>query len=156
MAIANLILRGGVGPTATIPLFVTHGLGSFSGVGIFASPNVVAAGSVGDVITITGLGTSWTPGTPGSPIFTLSSTGTGASKTAQTVTSATAATITITAGTVGIITVTDPSTGATATLNVILASQGAKPYNLSVELNSPAIGGNRQHPIQLGDTGHRR
>lgn len=35
MAVSNIVLRSGVGPTATIPLFVTHGLS----VGAAPSPN---------------------------------------------------------------------------------------------------------------------
>lgn len=31
MAISNVVLSGGVGPTATIPYFLTEGLGSFGG-----------------------------------------------------------------------------------------------------------------------------
>ena len=69
-------------------------------------------------VTVTGTGTAWTPGTPGSPTFTLSG-GTGASITAQTVVSATVATLTLATGSsTGVLTITDPSTGATATITL--------------------------------------
>ena len=137
MTVSGLVLRGGVGPTATIPLFVTHGLGNFSGVGFTLSPTSLILGSTGNLVTLTGIGTSWTPGTPGSPTFTLTSTGTGASITAQTVASTTSATLTITAGTAGVITITDPGTGATATINVANATgAGANPRFFGSTLKS--------------------
>lgn len=78
----------------------------------------VVNGTSGNVIALTGFGTSWTTGTPGSPTFALSGCAT-ASITAQTVTSATAATITVTAGTTDCtVTVTDPNDSATATFAV--------------------------------------
>lgn len=78
----------------------------------------VVNGTTGNVIALTGFGTSWTSGTPGSPMFALSGCPT-ASITAQTVTSATAATITVTAGTTDCTaTITDPSDSATATFTV--------------------------------------
>lgn len=82
------------------------------------SPNAIAPGSVGNLITLTGLGTNWTPGNPGSPIFTLSG-GQGASITAQNIGNPSSAIITVDAGSeTGTLTVTDPSTNATATLSV--------------------------------------
>lgn len=69
-------------------------------------------------ITLTGTGTAWTPGTPGSPTFTVSG-GAGASITAQQVLTATTATITLQTGTAtGALTITDPSTGATAVITL--------------------------------------
>lgn len=80
------------------------------------APSSVVTGTTGNSIVVTGFGTSWSAGTPGTPTFTLSG-GTGASITAQTVTNATTATLTITAGSApGALTITDPSTSATATL----------------------------------------
>lgn len=87
-----------------------------------ASPTSIIAGSLNDIETLTGQNTAWTPGTPGSPTFTLTSTGTGASIVSQVVNSATSATLTINAGTAGVITITDPSTGATATISVTSGS----------------------------------
>lgn len=83
-----------------------------------ASPGAISPGSTGNLITLTGLGTSWVAGTPGSPTFTLSG-GLGASITAQTVGNSTSAIITVTAGTeTGTLTITDPSTNNTVTLSV--------------------------------------
>ena len=87
-----------------------------------ASPSTIVKSTTGNVITLTGTGTSWTAGTPGSPTFTLSG-GTGASITAQSVVSSTSATVTLTAGSAtGALTITDPSTSATATVTVINSS----------------------------------
>lgn len=66
-------------------------------------------------ITITGVGTAWTTGTPGSPTFTVDH-GTLSN---QEVTSTTTATATYTPGTfLGIATFADPSTGATCMVTV--------------------------------------
>lgn len=71
-------------------------------------------------VTLTGVGTTWTPGTPGVPTFTLANAGGAAASIAsQTVSSATSATVVIDPGvTRGTITITDPSTGDTAVITV--------------------------------------
>ncbi len=75
-------------------------------------------------VVVNGVGTAWTPGTPGTPTFTLSG-GTGASISGQVVNSATKATLTIVTGTgLGLLTITDPSTGSTATIDVVRATHG--------------------------------
>jgi lysophospholipase L1-like esterase len=96
----------------------SNGTDSYGSGTLAASPTSIVQGSTSNVITLTGTGTAWTAGTPGSPTFTLSG-GTGASITAQSVASATSATITVTAGSAtGPLTITDPGTGATATITV--------------------------------------
>jgi len=75
------------------------------------SPTVI--GNYGDCseLTLTGTNTDWTPGTPGSPVFTVNH----GSISAQEVTSSTSATITYCPGNfLGSAIFTDPSTGATA------------------------------------------
>jgi hypothetical protein len=84
--------------------------------GLAASPTTVIVSTTGTVITLIGSGTSWTPGTPGSPTFTVSS----GSITAQTVDSGTYAVITFTApGGTGSVTITDPSTGGTVSILIV-------------------------------------
>lgn len=78
--------------------------------GLSVDPNVI--GNYGECVTLTltGTGTAWTSGTPGSPIFTVDH----GTISAQTVNSATSATITYCPGEyLGSITFTDPSTGQT-------------------------------------------
>lgn len=83
-----------------------------------ASQPFIVNGTTGNVIALTGIGTSWTAGTPGSPTFALSGCGT-ASITSQTVTSATTASVTLSAGATDCtIALTDPSTSNTTTLAV--------------------------------------
>lgn len=91
-----------------------------SSTSISVSPNSIVANSTGNIITVTGVSTSWTPGTPGSPTFLVSGV-TGAAKTAQTVNNTTSATLTVTAstgGNTGTITVSDGA-GHTATITVV-------------------------------------
>jgi lysophospholipase L1-like esterase len=96
------------------------------------SPSSVTQGTNGNAIALTGTGTSWTPGTPGSPVFTLAG-GTGAAITAQTVASATSATVTVAAGSAtGTLTITDPSSAATGTVAVT-------PSAMTILMNNPAI-----------------
>lgn len=150
MAIAALVTRG-VGPGSSIPFLLLDGLGNSSTTSLSASPGNLTPGSTGNVVTLTGVGTSWTPGTPGSPTFTLSSTGTGASITAQVVASATSATITVTAGTVGLITITDPSTGDIAHISVSVPGAGAKPtfYGITLDTMRSPSGNPRKFNIGL-------
>lgn len=129
---------------------------SAGGTSLLASPTTLTAGTTNNTVTLTGSNTTWTPGTPGSPTFTISTTGSGASITAQVVTSATSASLTITAGSVGVITITDPGTGNTADINVVAAGGRAVPYTGSPDIGNVAIGGPAQHPIQIGDTGRWR
>jgi lysophospholipase L1-like esterase len=79
------------------------------------TPSAVDAGSTANAITLTGVGSSWTPGTPGSPTFTVS----GGTKNSQSVASTTSASMSYDApASAGSVTVTDPSTGDTAVLTV--------------------------------------
>jgi hypothetical protein len=115
--------------TGARTITVTHTGGGFSGepagvtyTGVAqtlsVSPASVATGSSGTVLTMTGGGSAWTSGSPGSPIFTFSA----GSVTGQTIASATSATDTYTAPSIAqTVTVTDPSTGATATITVASA-----------------------------------
>lgn len=75
------------------------------------SPVTMVANTTGNVITVTGVSTDWTPGTPGSPTFTISGV-TGAAITAQVVNSPTSATLTVTASTGGSIGVAEISDGS--------------------------------------------
>ena len=88
-----------------------------------ASPGTVNTNQSGVSIALTGTGTSWTNGSPGSPVFTLSGSAQGATPaaiTAQTVTSATTATVTLTTGSaVQSLTLADPSGGAATTVTVV-------------------------------------
>lgn len=82
------------------------------------TPAAIVPGSTGNLLTLTGLGTEWTAGDPGSPTFQISG-GQGASITAQVVGNTTSAIITVSAGTeTGTLTITDPSTNATVTVSV--------------------------------------
>lgn len=75
--------------------------------------------STGNVVTLTGVGTTWLSS---APTFQLSG-GTGASITAQSIISDTSATITVSAGSaVATLTITDPSTGGTDTIDVVLVA----------------------------------
>lgn len=104
-----------------------------------ASAARLQSGSTGNSVTLTGVSTSWTAGTPGSPTFTISKSPTNdASITAQSVASSTSATLTISAGTTsGTITITDPDNSTTTTIavnNLIDVSDanilaGLSPYN---------------------------
>jgi hypothetical protein len=86
---------------------------------IAVSPTTLVAGSTGNSVAVTGTGTAWTAGTPGTPTLTASS----GTITAQSVTDATHATLTFTApGSPGTVTITDPSTGATATITIVAAA----------------------------------
>lgn len=79
------------------------------------SPNPVGNYGACTELTLSGTGTSWTAGTPGSPTFTVAN-GTFSD---QVVSSATSATVTYCPGNfLGTTTVTDPSTGLTAALIV--------------------------------------
>jgi hypothetical protein len=79
------------------------------------TPAVVGNFGNSTAMSFAGVGTSWTPGTPGSPSFTVDH----GTLTDQEITSATAATATYTPGNfLGTATFTDPSTGAQDTVNV--------------------------------------
>lgn len=80
---------------------------------ISAAPAIVTNGFNG-TISLAGVSTGWTAGTPGTPTFTVS--GTGCSLSNQVISSTTAATLTLTVGTVDCI-ITDPSTSATTTVS---------------------------------------
>jgi lysophospholipase L1-like esterase len=86
--------------------------------GISVSPSSVLPGSTTN-LTLTATDVTWTPGTPGSPTFTVSA----GAKNSQVVTSSTGATLNYTAsGTPGNVTITDPSSGATCILSVTAAT----------------------------------
>jgi len=75
----------------------------------------LVAGLAGQLLHVTGPDSTWTPGTPGSPAFTLS-TGT---ITSQTVTDSHHATLTVTAPTTfGLVIVTDPDSGLSGVVSV--------------------------------------
>jgi hypothetical protein len=86
-----------------------------------ASPSTFVPQTDGNVITLTGVGTSWTST---NPTFTLAATGYGVSITGQAIISDTSVTITVNAGSVGVITITDPSTGDTCTLSAATLNYG--------------------------------
>lgn len=94
--------------------FTTFQAGTYTSLAV--APNIVAPGSTGNVITLTGVNTAWTTGT----VFTLTNNGsTAAAITAQNVTSGTSATVTVSAGsTSGSFYITDPSTSNNATVFV--------------------------------------
>jgi hypothetical protein len=89
-----------------------------------------AVATVATTFTLTGVGTNWTSGTPGTPAFTIS----GGSISSQTITSATSATINTTMPMgAQIIQVTDPSTNAQANISVttnIAITLGVSPTNV--------------------------
>jgi hypothetical protein len=101
----------------------THGVqatGTFLVTDAILLTSDTSTAAAGQTITVhlTGTNTGWTPGTPGTPTFTLSG-GTGASISAQTVVDATHATLTVHTGTAaGTLTITDPLNGLTVTLLV--------------------------------------
>lgn len=69
-------------------------------------------------VTLRGVNTLWTAGSPGSPAFTISG-GTGASIISQTISSTTGATLTIDPGSsAGTLVITDPTNNATTTVSV--------------------------------------
>lgn len=75
------------------------------------APLSLTADSVNNTVVVTGVGTTWTPGNPGSPTFSVSGV-TGAAITSQVINSATSATLTMTAstgGNIGIALITDGS-----------------------------------------------
>ena len=79
--------------------------------------NLAASRTINLIVTLSGISTAWTPGSPGSPIFSLSG-GTGASIISQQIISANSATVNIAAGSsTGILTLTDPSTSNIASFN---------------------------------------
>lgn len=85
---------------------------------ISASPSTVST-STTNTITLTGVNTSWTSGTPGSPTFTVTNSGTSCSITAQTITGATSATLTFVCGSGGgTATINDPSTSTSTNVTV--------------------------------------
>ena len=84
---------------------------------LFTSTSTVLQNST-TTLTIIGNATTWTPGTPGTPTFTLSG-GSGSSIVSQVISSATTSSIVIGAGrSVGTLILTDPLCGATTSLTV--------------------------------------
>lgn len=81
-------------------------------VGLAVDPTAIGNYGACSTVTLTGTNTAWTPGTPGTPTFTVDH----GTISAQEVTSSTSATLTYCPGDyLGTVTFTDPSTGATAT-----------------------------------------
>jgi hypothetical protein len=85
-----------------------------------AVPLSVLASIVGNVLTVTGVATGWTPGTPGLPSFTVSA----GTVTAQVVDTSTSARLTYTSPTAQSVTVTDPNSGASTTVGIVASSGG--------------------------------
>lgn len=115
----NLASAGQIGVSSTPSGTAITRITTYNTVGIAASPTIANLNVTSQTETVTGLGVTWTPGTPGSPLFTISS---GASIVSQVVNSSTSATVVISTGSAGgVATITDPSTGFTApiTLQVI-------------------------------------
>ncbi len=101
---------------------------------LFVSTSTVFQHST-TTIALTGNATSWTPGTPGTPTFTISG-GTGASIVSQVVSTATTSLIVIGAGrSAGILVITDPLSGATT--SVAVASDVSAPV---IVLTAPTNG----------------
>lgn len=90
-------------------------------VGVSVSPTSETLNLTSASVTLTGAGTSWTAGTPGTPTFTLTNAGgTNASIVSQVVNSTTSATLVINTGTVaGNVTISDPSTSTSTTLSLL-------------------------------------
>lgn len=98
------------GTTASIAHATTY-----SDATLAVSPTSVTVSTTGNSLTLTGTGTNWGSGTPGTPTFTASC----GTITAQTVSSATAATLTYTApGSAGSCTLSDAADAVTATLTI--------------------------------------
>jgi hypothetical protein len=108
---------------------ITDGAGTLS-----INPEVIGNYGACTEVTLTGIGTNWTPGTPGSPTFTVNH----GTISAQTVNSATSATLTYCPGTyLGTITFTDPSTGLT--VGALVTSDPALVPPTGMQLSQTAI-----------------
>lgn len=91
---------------------------SFIG-GMVCSPSAVNLNIASQSVSCTAVGTSWTPGTPGTPVFTTTGSASACAITAQTITSTTAVTFTINTGaTAGSCVINDPSTGGSGLVQV--------------------------------------
>jgi hypothetical protein len=77
---------------------------------MYVQPATLVANTTGNVVQVTGESTNWTPGTPGSPTFTISGVS-GAAITSQVVNTPTSATLTVTASTGGAVGVAEISDG---------------------------------------------
>jgi len=83
-------------------------------------PSSVRPSSVGNVLSLFGQGTAWTPGTPGDPEFTSSNAGI----TAQTITTVDKATLTYNAPSIpGMVVLNDPNYGRSCLLSVTNSAQ---------------------------------
>jgi hypothetical protein len=134
--------------------------------GVLTPTAGIVTGVNGNNVQIFGSSTSWTPGMPGSPIFTISGGScTGISITAQTVESSGLAELTVNSGSTNCTaTITDPSTGQTVTVPVrapitwyVNTSTGGdrfSPFNGSGECNgqasTPYVSGTNQ-PCPFND-----
>ena len=93
---------------------------TLSSVSFTVSPSSINASTTNVSLTLSGTSTGWTPGTPGTPTFTVSGL---ATKVSQTVASATAATVVVNTGsTPGTLTITDPLNSITATTTIVVAA----------------------------------
>ncbi|MEO6810622.1 MAG: hypothetical protein ABI353_16015 [Isosphaeraceae bacterium] len=98
---------------------------------LFAAHLPLAPGNTGSTVRLTSPGATWTPGSPGSPTFTLAG-GTGASILTQQIDDATHATLTVACGTApGLLTIGDPSTSSTATIQIKPRLRWSPPRNRS-------------------------
>jgi hypothetical protein len=104
-----------------------------------ATPNTLAPTTTGNVVTITGTGTTWSAGTPGSPTFAISPTGGGQAITAQTVNSATQATLTVSTGAAGTITISESQNMTSCTITVQAA--GATSFTMTAPNPTGAMAG---------------
>jgi hypothetical protein len=82
---------------------------------MYVVPSAVPPATVGLTLTLLGVGTRWTPGTPGEPLFTSSNAGI----TAQTIETVDRAVLTYNSPTyAGFVTITDPNYGRTCQLAI--------------------------------------
>ncbi|TAK05711.1 SGNH/GDSL hydrolase family protein [Patescibacteria group bacterium] len=103
-----------------------------------ASPTSLVQGTIGNEVILTGTNTSWTAGTPGSPVFSL--TGSPDARIAsQRITSATAATLTIDAGSYpGTLRIVDG--GNSTSTSITVTARGGVSVPASTPPQPPATG----------------
>lgn len=124
----------GIGGYATYGTMLDFRAVSGSAIQLGANPSVIGNYGQCSEIALTGVNTDWTPGTPGSPIFTVNH----GTISAQTVLTATTATITYCPGDyLGPVTITDPSTGQTTAI-VVTSDPGTVPVG-GIALSEAAI-----------------
>lgn len=105
---------------------------------MYVVPSTVPPATVGLTLTLFGVGTDWTPGTPGDPLFTSSNAGI----TAQTILSLDQAVLTYNSPAyAGLVTLTDPNYGRTCQLAIssgvaLPPGGGSDPFGLYAWLNA--------------------